>query len=61
MFVFFAFLYRFGGKSDEEKDETQKEEPNFALSGKLTAETNTYKVSFLITLHIHNIVMNVCS
>ena len=36
-----------GKADDKDKKETKKEEPNFELSGKLTAETNTYKV------HIH--------
>lgn len=39
---------RFGGSEDQSKnkEDTQKEEPNFELSGKLTAETNTYKVTY---------------
>ena len=38
-------LLRFGGKGDGSGDEEDKtEEPNFELSGKLTAETNTYRV-----------------
>lgn len=57
-----AWIKRFGGsrsadgasgKSDEKDDEeTEKDEPNFELSGKLTAETNTYKV------HTHCTCMN---
>ena len=44
---------RFGGEggregSDRNKEE-EPEEPSFALSGKLTAETNTYRVRF----HFH--------
>ena len=35
---------RFGGSSEKEEDEEDKEEPSFELSGKLTAETNTYRV-----------------
>ena len=38
-------MLRFGGKGDGSGDEEDKtEEPNFELSGKLTAETNTYRV-----------------
>lgn len=33
-----------GGSDEKKKEEGEKEEPNFALSGKLTAETNTYRV-----------------
>ena len=45
----YVFCTRFGGAAgqsgDKDKEEeTKKEEPNFGLSGKLTAETNTYKV-----------------
>ena len=43
-------LFRFGGSREEsggkEEEVNKKEEPNFALSGKLTAETNTYRVSY---------------
>jgi hypothetical protein len=41
--------YKFGGEAgqsgdgDKEDKEETKDEPNFGLSGKLTAETNTYK------------------
>ena len=39
-------MHRYGGAqgSDEVEDEPKKEEPNFGLSGKLTAETNSYRV-----------------
>ena len=46
---------RFGGEggregSDRNNEEPgEMEEPSFALSGKLTAETNTYRVR----LHLH--------
>ena len=46
----YVFCTRFGGAAgqsgdkDKKEEETKKEEPNFGLSGKLTAETNTYKV-----------------
>jgi len=32
-----------GNKDEEDKPEVEKEKPNFALSGKLTAETNTFR------------------
>ena len=43
MYVLYVYL-RFGGDQSVQEQSQSKEEPNFALSGKLTAETNTYKV-----------------
>ena len=36
--------YRFGGNAEATGEPVSKEEANFGLSGKLTAETNMYKV-----------------
>ena len=40
---------RFGGRQATQAEGQKKEEPNFATSGKLTAETNTYKVGWSST------------
>ena len=50
VYAHLQFCARFGGEAgqsgdgDKEGKEETKDEPNFGLSGKLTAETNTYKV-----------------
>ena len=48
LYNFTLHTYSFGGASAEKSDEKEseeKEEPNFKLSGKLTAETNSYKAN----------------
>ena len=38
------------GKSDDAQSDKEDEGPNFKTSGKLAAETNTYKVSGIVIL-----------
>jgi len=40
-------------KSDDTQSDKEDEGPNFKTSGKLAAETNTYKVSTIIILVMH--------
>ena len=52
--------FRFGGGAETTGEPVSKEETNFGLSGKLTAETNMYKVKNLSFLqsHINTILSN---
>ncbi len=49
--VYLKLCFRFGGARKKEEsadgegeDEVDKDKPDYGLSGKLTAETNTYRV-----------------
>ena len=50
-------MYRFG-KSDDAQSDKEDEGPNFKTSGKLAAETNTYKVGSIVLLCIYLIFMH---
>lgn len=50
-------MYRFG-KSEDAQSDKEDEGPNFKTSGKLAAETNTYKVGSIVLLCICLILMH---
>ena len=53
------YFFRFGSNEEKSKDDEGEEsskaaplEPNYGLSGKLTAETNTFRVGYVVELSL---------